>query len=58
MNVELRSSRRQWTWVVWEGNVATVGGQRFSSPEEALRDARADGPSSPSSDDDPPPLVA
>jgi hypothetical protein len=43
---------------VWEGNVATVAGQRFSSPEEALNDARSDLPPSHRDDDDPPPLVA
>jgi hypothetical protein len=57
MNVELRSSRHQWTWVVWDGNVAIVAGQRFSSPEEALNDARLDLPPA-HRDDDPPPLVA
>ena len=57
MKIELRSAGHQeWTWVVREGNVASLAGKRFSSVEDALRDACALEDNH--SDDDPPPLVA
>jgi hypothetical protein len=57
MKIELRPAGHEWTWVMREGNVASVAGKRFGSLQEALRDARAeqDGETEP---DDPPPLVA
>lgn len=56
MKIELRPTGHEWTWIVREGNVASVAGKRFPSVEAALRDARS-GPEA-GEDDDPPPLVA
>jgi hypothetical protein len=57
MKIELRPAGHEWTWVVREGNVASVAGKRFSTVQDALRDARS-GPEHDADDDDPPPLVA
>jgi hypothetical protein len=57
MKIELRPTGQTWTWVVREGNVANVSGRRFSSLDEALRDAR-EGYEADPEPDDPPPLVA
>jgi hypothetical protein len=57
MKIELRPAGHEWTWVVREGNVASLAGKRFSSMHEALRDARSEQDSGPEHDD-PPPLVA
>lgn len=57
MKIELRPAGHEWTWVVREGNVASLAGKRFSSMQEALRDARSEQDSDPEHDD-PPPLVA
>lgn len=58
MKIELRpAGHDEWTWVVREGNVASVAGKRFGSVHDALRDARAGHPGE-RDDDDPPPLVA
>jgi hypothetical protein len=57
MKIELRPAGHEWTWVVREGNVASLAGKRFSSMQDALRDARS-GQANDSDDDDPPPLVA
>jgi hypothetical protein len=56
MKIELRPTGHGWTWVVREGNVASVPGKQFPSPQAALRDARS-GPEA-GDDDEPPPLVA
>jgi hypothetical protein len=56
MKIELRPIGHGWTWVVREGNVASVPGKQFPSPQAALRDARS-GPEA-GDDDEPPPLVA
>ena len=57
MKIELRPAGHEWTWVVREGNVASLAGKRFSSVQDALRDARSEQDSDPEHDD-PPPLVA
>ena len=57
MKIELRPAGHEWTWVVRDGNVASVAGKRFGSMHDALRDARSGHDSEPD-DDDPPPLVA
>lgn len=38
MKIELRPAGHEWTWVVREGNVASLAGKRFSSVQDALRD--------------------
>ena len=57
MKIELRPAGNEWTWVMREGNVANLAGKRFSSVQEALRDARSE-QADDSEPDDPPPLVA
>lgn len=57
MKIELRPAGHEWTWVVREGNVASLAGKRFSSVQDALRDARSERESD-REPDDPPPLVA
>src|SRR5688572_18920927 len=57
MKIELRPAGHEWTWVVRDGNLASLPGKRFSSVHDALRDARS-GHESDTDDDDPPPLVA
>ncbi len=53
--IELRPAGNEWTWVARSRNVASLPGRRFSSPDEALRDALEQGRPE---DDDPPPVVA
>jgi hypothetical protein len=55
MKIELRPAGHEWTWIVREGNVTSVAGKRFTTLEDALRDARS---GHEADDDDPPPLVA
>lgn len=57
MKIELRPAGHEWTWVMREGNVASLAGKRFSSMQDALRDARAEQDRD-SEHEDPPPLVA
>ncbi|HXU90436.1 MAG TPA: hypothetical protein VFQ62_16400 [Methylomirabilota bacterium] len=57
MKIELRPAGHEWTWVVRDGNIASLAGKRFSSVHDALRDARSGHENQPD-DDDPPPLVA
>jgi len=57
MKIELRPAGHEWTWVMREGNVASLPGKRFSSVQDALRDARSERDSDPEHEN-PPPLVA
>jgi|SoiMetStandDraft_2_1073263.scaffolds.fasta_scaffold11232_4 hypothetical protein len=54
MKIELRPTGHQWTWLVREGNVTSLAGKRFNSPNEALQDARADFETEADGDDLPP----
>jgi hypothetical protein len=54
MKIELRPTGHQWTWLVREGNVTSLAGKRFNSPNEALQAARADFETEADGDDLPP----